>query len=1115
MKNVQRIISGILVWVLICSFSPTRTVALVNEITGGTAETINAESVEEINSEVLPAGMEEITFCDFGIEDGSYSNTFNGSYAGTTMDKTLFSGKLTFSTTGETHFMYGGTKSWGGFILTDVLDPATNEYYLRLYDSNADKDNGGTKKFNDVKFYADKAGVDTFVGKEIELNYTIEYVNNDNGTSKNDLKLGVWFNKTLYDNQYIYINDYVDNGHSIGNTMTVWNRNGATIGIKSCNYQLPKNMTEISFRDFGIADGEYTKWKGQTYAGDTMNNTLFGGTITFPEVVGAQLSYAGKENYTGLELVVAQDSTTNEWYLRLRESKNQAFKEIKLCSTVAGVELVGAPLDLNISIEYVNIDEGNTHNDVKLGIWFDGNLYNDEYIYIANFVDAPNAIGNWLTYIPKTNGPIYVKSTDITLPKDMQPLTFRDFGYVDGNVTRYPDGQYDGDNLDNTLFSGKITYPKTANAFLLYGGKVAGGGLALGTMYDETNDEWCLRLFNAKKETNETNFLEQRFYSDVANVNTLVGEEITLNITVLFMEHDGDGAKNDVKLGVWFNEQLYNNTYIYLDNYADATYSMGTYLSFNVGNTSVDIKSVGEINWKPMPEGMTEITFHDFGYMDGNVTGYPDKQYDGDTLDNTLFSGKITFPKTENIFLMYGGKISMGGFCFGTMQDTNTGEWSLRLFDSNADRSGQKFTEIRFYSEVAGVPLVGEELELSFSLQYIDHNKDGIQNDIKLGVWFGGKLYNNNYIYLDNFVDTGHSMGTHLSFYVGKQSLDIRSVGEINWEPMPEGLTELTFRDFGYEDGDLPGNSAGECAVETMNDTLFIGKITFPKAIGVSLLYGGKKDFGGFGFGTMQNASTGEWYLKFITNSGDNSDFKFNGESVFYSEEAGMPLVGEAVDLSISLQYVDHDQDGIQDDVKLGVWFGGKLYCNRYIYMDNYVDTELSIGAWMSYYSMDSSISANVKSVTLNQTTTNNKTLEKIEILKMPEKTSYNLGDTELDIAGGRIALYYNNNTMAIRRLGHAMITGFNTDSSGKKELLVTYQGKTTSFTIVVEGIIGDVSGDGIINGKDVVLLMQYLSNWDVKIDLNASDVNVDGIVDGKDTVLLMQYLAEWDVMLG
>ena len=62
--------------------------------------------------------------------------------------------------------------------------------------------------------------------------------------------------------------------------------------------------------------------------------------------------------------------------------------------------------------------------------------------------------------------------------------------------------------------------------------------------------------------------------------------------------------------------------------------------------------------------------------------------------------------------------------------------------------------------------------------------------------------------------------------------------------------------------------------------------------------------------------------------------------------------------------------------------------------------------------------------------------------------------------------------------------------------------------------IPGDANGDGKVNNKDLALLQQYLSDWDVAIDIPVADVNDDGKVNNKDLALLQQYLADWDVVL-
>ena len=71
-----------------------------------------------------------------------------------------------------------------------------------------------------------------------------------------------------------------------------------------------------------------------------------------------------------------------------------------------------------------------------------------------------------------------------------------------------------------------------------------------------------------------------------------------------------------------------------------------------------------------------------------------------------------------------------------------------------------------------------------------------------------------------------------------------------------------------------------------------------------------------------------------------------------------------------------------------------------------------------------------------------------------------------------------------------------------------------SSTVKVIEYISGDANGDNEINMKDVVLLRQYLNEWDVEIDERALDVNRDGKINMKDIVLLQQYINDWDVVL-
>ena len=64
----------------------------------------------------------------------------------------------------------------------------------------------------------------------------------------------------------------------------------------------------------------------------------------------------------------------------------------------------------------------------------------------------------------------------------------------------------------------------------------------------------------------------------------------------------------------------------------------------------------------------------------------------------------------------------------------------------------------------------------------------------------------------------------------------------------------------------------------------------------------------------------------------------------------------------------------------------------------------------------------------------------------------------------------------------------------------------------VISYIPGDINDDGKTNNKDLTRLFQYLSEWDVEVNVNALDVNGDGKVNNKDITRLFQYLSEWDV---
>ena len=78
------------------------------------------------------------------------------------------------------------------------------------------------------------------------------------------------------------------------------------------------------------------------------------------------------------------------------------------------------------------------------------------------------------------------------------------------------------------------------------------------------------------------------------------------------------------------------------------------------------------------------------------------------------------------------------------------------------------------------------------------------------------------------------------------------------------------------------------------------------------------------------------------------------------------------------------------------------------------------------------------------------------------------------------------------------------------------------SGVITVSDILyGDANGDGVVNGKDVLLLRKYMANYDYDTDTSGitvhsgGDANGDGVINGKDVLLMRKFMANYDYDTG
>ncbi len=78
------------------------------------------------------------------------------------------------------------------------------------------------------------------------------------------------------------------------------------------------------------------------------------------------------------------------------------------------------------------------------------------------------------------------------------------------------------------------------------------------------------------------------------------------------------------------------------------------------------------------------------------------------------------------------------------------------------------------------------------------------------------------------------------------------------------------------------------------------------------------------------------------------------------------------------------------------------------------------------------------------------KELVRIEIAQQPNKTTYIQNYEELDVAGGKIRLTYNDETTEEIDMKKEMVTGFSNTTLGPKTLTVSYGGQQTTFRVTI-----------------------------------------------------------------
>ena len=517
----------------------------------------------------------------------------------------------------------------------------------------------------------------------------------------------------------------------------------------------PENeFAHWTFSDVDIPNGQFGNyWNGNTQTtGNTLDMTIFQGKIKFPTVKSEFIIGQNVEsNYNGFRFY----NDGSNLGLLFRGTSETAITLATFDEDIAGTELINnEDLEVAFSVEYTDTTDGLV--DMKVGVFFDGILYNGTYLTVED-VPEKYLIQTIRFQSDNTNVKWNAESI-VTLDQapenEFAHWTFSDVDIPNGQFGNYWNGntQTTGNTLDMTIFQGKIKFPTVKSEFII-GQNVESNYNGFRFYNDGSNLGLLFR------GTSETAITLATFDEDIAGTELINNEDLEVAFSVEYTDTT-DGLV-DMKVGVFFDGILYNGTYLTVEDVPEK-YLIQT-IRFQSDNTSVkwNAESIKITLGTALESKFTHWTFSDVNIPDGEFgERWTDDEVTNHTttksLNKTLFQGKIKFPTLDStiyadfVIGQRGTASKYDGFRF----HSSDGKLSLLFTQDNADATDATTeTLITFDPEIARTTLIGnEDLEVAFSVEYTDIT-DGLV-DMKVGVFFDGRLYNDTYLTVEDVPET-------------------------------------------------------------------------------------------------------------------------------------------------------------------------------------------------------------------------------------------------------------------------------------------------------------------------------------------------------------------------
>lgn len=823
------------------------------------------------------------------------------------LDASVFSGYATFSY--ASRYVLVGTK--GGY---DGIGFGSN--------------NDGTLTFGQfksgalqpyIKISPTQYNMSTFLGNEVKLGIATRLLKmNDNGTLL--VEAIPMVNDQVASNRSWIFNITAD--QFVRNMALVDSFSLRSTDATSDEEAMPENLTTISLSDFGLGK-ELANWQGNgTYTKTSLDDTKLSFYVNFGDGQGRihwakkTTGYSGFAIYRdGDNLVIGSDLSTvaNSLYYRVRSA-------VVTPESVGLTTFEDTEIKLDIVTQYIDMDNDGIEDDAKIGVYINNRLGAGEYLYA---IDALEHLGlgfgvntaNILT-ISEEKATTYTFYDELPAEvEDYAKWTYKDVAIEDG-VNTYLSDWYrtiiTGATMDQTMFNGYAIFAEGGQYILFGSTKKSYYGYGFVSNSDGTIS---FGLFGGSGMNSYITFSPADY-----NVSTFLGERVKLSVATRILSVNEDGTLT-VEMFPMINDTFTEKRSCSIKIQANRYTRCMTLIQ------AVEVESAEVATAEAMPENLTELQLKDFGLENELACWQGNGTYDGTSLDDTKISFRVNFGDGQG--RIHWAMADTGYTGFALYRDGENLVMGSDLSTVADSLYYQIWSSVITPASVGLTTFENVELDIDLVTQYLDLDYDGYEDDAKIAVYIEGILANGYYLYAFDALE-------HLGLGFGVNVANVFTIAstEPNEKEVPKDLKPITLTDarIGIGSGNV---SSKFVALESMAGTLFSAKVKFEKdSSRMHLGFNDKTENGYSGIGIRLEGDN----LVIGNELGNGKDGLTNmkiSHIIITPKQVGLgdTFVGKEFLLQVSIEFVDRDDNGKKDDIKLGVMINGQFFANTYFYI--------------------------------------------------------------------------------------------------------------------------------------------------------------------------------------